>query len=265
MTTSQKDSAVPPVARDRMPRHVGIIMDGNGRWAKRRMMPRVYGHKIGGEVVRQVVKAAGEWGVEVLTLYAFSDENWGRPEEEVNVIMNLLDSYIRSECEELNRNNVRFRTVGDLSRLRPATRELIAECTSQLAHNTGLILNVALSYGGRMEIMRACRDLAQSVARGEMSAEDITPEMMSSRLDTAGLPDPDLIIRTSGEQRVSNFLLWQSAYAELFFTPVMWPDFNREEFAKALIWYDERERRFGLTGSQIAARILSKGSSRSPC
>ena len=265
MTTSQNDIALPPIALDRMPRHVGIIMDGNGRWAKQRMMPRVYGHKIGVESVRKVVKAAGEWGVEVLTLYAFSDENWGRPEDEVGVIMNLLDSYIRGERDELNRNNVRFRTVGDLSRLRPATRDLIVESTHLLANNTGLILNVALSYGGRMEIMRACRALAQSVAKGDMTADEITPEMISARLDTAGLPDPDLIIRTSGEQRVSNFLLWQAAYAELFFTPVMWPDFNRDELAKALVWFDERERRFGLTGSQIAKRVLSKGLSRSPC
>lgn len=256
---------VAPIAFDRMPRHVGIIMDGNGRWAKQRFMPRVFGHKIGVESVRKVVKAAGDWGIEVLTLYAFSDENWGRPEDEVGVIMNLVDSYIRSEREELDRNNVRFRTVGDLSRLRPATRELIHETTRQLADNTGLTLNVALSYGGRMEIMRACRALARSVAAGDIRAEEITPEMISARLDTAGLPDPDLIIRTSGEQRVSNFLLWQAAYAELFFTPVMWPDFNRDELGKALVWYDERERRFGLTGSQIADRMVAEGASRSPC
>lgn len=265
MSTSRDDIVVPPIARDRMPRHVGIIMDGNGRWAKQRFMPRVYGHKHGAECVRKIVKAAGEWGIEVLTLYTFSDENWGRPADEVGVIMNLVDSYIRSEREELDKNNVRFRTIGDLSRLRPATRELIHETTKYLAANTGLTLNVALSYGGRMELTRACRALARSVAAGDIKAEEITPEMISARLDTAGLPDPDLIIRTSGEQRISNFLLWQGAYSELYFTPALWPDFDLKEFAKALHWFDARERRFGLTGSQIAPSVDVKSVSGTSC
>lgn len=265
MSTSRDDIVVPPIARDRMPRHVGIIMDGNGRWAKQRHMPRVFGHKQGAECVRKIVKAAGEWGIEVLTLYTFSDENWGRPAEEVGVIMNLVDSYIRSEREELDRNNVRFRTIGDLSRLRPATRDLIQETTKHLASNTGLTLNVALSYGSRMELTRACRALARSVAAGDMNAEEITPEMISARLDTAGLPDPDLIIRTSGEQRVSNFLLWQAAYAELYFTQTLWPDFDRDELAQALLWYDARERRFGLTEAQAVHKKETKPVSGSPC
>lgn len=265
MTTSQNDRLPLPIPADRMPKHIGIIMDGNGRWAKRRLMPRVYGHKHGVEAVRNIVKAASDWGIEVITLYAFSDENWGRPEDEVGVIMNLLDTYIRNERDELNRNNVRLRTVGDLGRLRPKTRSLIQESVELLGSNTGLIFNVALSYGGRMEIMRACRSLAHRVANGDLNPDDITPDMISARLDTAGLPDPDLIIRTSGEQRVSNFMLWQAAYAELFFTPVMWPDFDREELAKALHWYDARERRFGLTSAQVLAGAISKRASTPPC
>ena len=226
-------------------------MDGNGRWARQRSRPRVFGHRQGVDSVRECVKAAGEWGIDVLTLFAFSDENWGRPVDEVSVIMQLLDTYIRKEREELHRNNVRFRAIGDLSRLKPATRELINETTKMLAGNTGLVLNVALSYGSRGEITRACRELSRRVAAGDLTVEDISPDMIAARLDTAGLPDPDLLIRTSGEQRISNFLLWQCAYAEFYFTPTLWPDFGREEFAKALVAFDDRERRFGLTSVQV--------------
>ncbi|MCX6126795.1 MAG: isoprenyl transferase [Proteobacteria bacterium] len=235
-----------PVPRDRMPRHVGIIMDGNGRWAKLRKRPRVFGHKSGVDSVRQVVKAAGEWGVETLTLYAFSDENWGRPVDEVKVIMGLLDTYVRKERDELDRNNVRFRTIGEIDRLKPATRDLIQDVTKKLAGNTGLLLNLAISYGGRMEITRAVQQLAAKALNGEIRPDEISSELISDHLYTAGMTDPDLIIRTSGEQRISNFLLWQSAYSELFFSEVLWPDFGRKEFAHALADYDIRERRFGL-------------------
>lgn len=240
-----------PISRERIPRHVGIIMDGNGRWAKLRNRPRVFGHRNGVDSVRQVVKAAGEWGVETLTLYAFSDENWGRPLEEVGAIMGLLDTYVRKERDELDRNNVRFRTIGDIERLKPATRVIIREATEKLAGNTGLVLNLALSYGGRMEITKAMQKIAERVRAGEILPEAISPDMITNHLYTAGLSDPDLIIRTSGEQRISNFLLWQSAYSELYFTDVLWPDFTRHEFARALQAYDQRSRRFGLTQSQI--------------
>jgi undecaprenyl diphosphate synthase len=236
-----------------MPRHVAIIMDGNGRWARLRGRPRVFGHKSGAETVRKIVEQSGQWGLKVLTLYAFSDENWKRPAEEVGVIMNLLEHYLRKERDDLNRQNVQFRVIGDLSKLSPSLRKLILETRALLAENTGLILNVALSYGARAEITRAVSAIVARVKDGAISPDQIDQQMISSYLDTADLPDPDLIIRTSGEQRISNFLLWQSAYSEFYFTPVMWPDFTRDEFAKALEAYATRERRFGLTSAQIDA------------
>lgn len=236
-----------------MPLHVAIIMDGNGRWARLRGRPRVFGHKSGAETVRKIVEQSGQWGLKVLTLYAFSDENWKRPAEEVGVIMNLLEHYLRKERDDLNRQNVQFRVIGDLSKLSPSLRKLILETRALLAENTGLILNVALSYGARAEITRAVSAIVARVKDGAISPDQIDQQMISSYLDTADLPDPDLIIRTSGEQRISNFLLWQSAYSEFYFTPVMWPDFTRDEFAKALEAYATRERRFGLTSAQIDA------------
>ncbi len=244
---SSSGSSLPfPIPCDAMPRHVAMIMDGNGRWAKQQGRPRVFGHKHGAERVREIVEQAGQWGIEVLTLYAFSDENWGRPAEEVGVIMKLIEHYLGKERDELNRQNVRCQIIGDYSRLSPTLQRLLDETKRMLASNTGLILNVALSYGGRAEITRATQALAHKVARGEIKPEDITAEMISLNLDTTGLPDPDLVIRTSGEMRISNFLLWQSAYAEFHFSPVMWPDFSRAEFSLALQKFYSRERRFGL-------------------
>ena len=239
-----------PLPRDVMPRHVAMIMDGNGRWAQEKGRPRVYGHKHGADRVREIVEQSGQWGIEVLTLYAFSDENWGRPTEEVGVIMKLIEHYLGKERDELNRQNVRFQVIGDLSRLSPNLQRLLDETKKLLANNTGLVLNVALSYGGRAEITRATQALAHKVARGELMPEEITADMIALQLDTAGLPDPDLVIRTSGEMRISNFLLWQSAYAEFHFSPVMWPDFTRVEFALALKNFYSRERRFGLVNRQ---------------
>ena len=248
---SSTGSSLPfPMPREAMPRHVAMIMDGNGRWAKLKGRPRVFGHRYGAERVREIVEQAGQWGISVLTLYAFSDENWGRPIDEVGVIMHLIEHYLRKERQELNRQNVRFRVIGDSSRFSPALRKLIDETREMLADNTGLILNVALSYGGRAEITRATKSIAEKVARGEILADDISQKIIAEHLDTAGLPDPDLVIRTSGESRISNFLLWQAAYAEFYFTPVLWPDFSRHEFAKALEDFYSRERRFGLTGAQ---------------
>jgi len=243
----------PQTPRSRIPRHIGIIMDGNGRWASLRRRPRVFGHRNGVESVRQVVKAAGEWGVETLTLYAFSEENWKRPSDEVGVIMGLLDTYVRKECAELDRNNVQFRAIGDLDRLKESTRELIQDVTRKLSGNSGLVLNLALSYGGRMEITRAVKAIAEKIKAGELKPDDISQETIGQYLFTSGSSDPDLIIRTSGEQRMSNFLLWQSAYSELYFTDVLWPDFGRREFADAIDSFGARERRFGgLVGSQSA-------------
>lgn len=247
-------SSTLPIPREAMPRHVAMIMDGNGRWAKQRGRPRVFGHKHGAERVREIVEQAGKWGIEVLTLYAFSDENWKRPAEEVGVIMHLLEHYLRKERDELNKQNVRFRVIGDMSQLSSSLRRLIEETRQLLDKNTGLILNVALSYGGRAEITRAVTRIADKVASGEISPSDINQSTISSHLDTSGLPDPDLVIRTSGELRISNFLLWQAAYAEFYFTPVMWPDFTPAEFSKALEAYESRERRFGLITSQLPPR-----------
>ena len=249
---SSTGSSLPlPIPREEMPTHVAMIMDGNGRWAKQKGRPRVFGHRYGAERVREIVEQAGQWGIKALTLYAFSDENWGRPIDEVGVIMRLIEHYLRKERDELNRQNVRFRMIGDFSRFSPSLRSLLDETRDVLADNTGLVLTVALSYGGRAEITRATRAIAEKVLRGEILPGDISQKMIADYLDTAGLPDPDLVIRTSGECRVSNFLLWQSAYAEFYFTPVLWPDFSRQEFAKALEDFYSRERRFGLTGAQL--------------
>jgi undecaprenyl diphosphate synthase len=241
-----------------VPRHVAVIMDGNGRWARKKGHPRVFGHKYGAERVREIVEQAGHLGVQVLTLYAFSDENWFRPLEEVGAIMHLLEHYLRKERQALLEKNVRFQVIGDLSRLSPHLRKLIEETRQMLSNNDGLTLCVAISYGGRAEIVRAMRRIAEQVASGELRPDDIGPDLISQNLDTAGLPDPDLMIRTSGELRLSNFLLWQSAYTEFYFSEVMWPDFDRYEFKKALDAFGSRERRYGNTNSKQAGTTDSR-------
>ncbi len=268
MTSFIEPENTVPVSPSKMPRHVGIIMDGNGRWAKAHMRPRVFGHRHGVDAVRQTVKASGDWGIDALTLYAFSDENWQRPRDEVGVIMGLLETYIRREQDELNRNNVRLRVIGEMERLSTPVRTILKSAVEALSTNTGLTLTLALSYGGRMEITRAAQVLAKRVEEGTLKSADITSDMLNQCMDTAGLPDPDLIIRTSGEQRISNFLLWQSAYSELYFTPVLWPDFSREEFAKAVCHYANRERRFGKTTEQLFSPELQsavEGAGIIPC
>jgi undecaprenyl diphosphate synthase len=232
--------------RENLPNHVAIIMDGNGRWAKKQGRPRLFGHRKGAQSVRAVVEAAGELGIKVLSLFAFSEENWGRPSTEVVGIMTLLNTYLVQEREELMRHNVQLRTMGRLERLPPKSLTLIRETEEMLRNNTGLVLNIALSYGGRADIVEACRKIAQNVADGVLNPQDITQEVFASHLSCRGLPLPDLLIRTSGEQRLSNFMLWELAYAELYFTPVMWPDFNKEQLALALHDYLGRQRRFGL-------------------
>lgn len=225
---------------DRVPAHVAVIMDGNGRWAQRRGKPRLWGHRAGAESVRAVVRAAGSAGVKALTLYAFSTENWSRSAGEVNGLMALLVGTLRREVRSLNENNVRLQAIGRLEGLPGTVRAGLKRAIGALAGNTGLLLTLALNYGGRQEIVDAAR---AAVAAGEAISE----ESLSRRLYTAGLPDPDLLIRTSGEFRLSNFLLWQSAYTELYVTPVLWPDFRENEFIDALLDFQQRERRFGGT------------------
>ena len=234
-----------------LPNHVAVIMDGNGRWATQRGMPRVAGHRAGVKSVRSIVETAGELGIGVLTLYTFSKENWQRPVNEVSTLMKLLASTLRREINELNQKNVRIRTIGDLDDLPQFAYEQVLEGIEKTKHNTGLILNLALSYGGRSEILKAVREIAEKVQDGELYLGDVDEEIFSDFLYSKNLPDPDLLIRTSGEQRISNFLLWQLAYTEIYLTPTLWPDFGKKEFYDALIWYTKRERRFGRVSQQI--------------
>lgn len=227
------------------PEHIAIIMDGNGRWAKARGLPRSAGHRAGVEALRRTVRAVGERGIKWLTVYAFSSENWSRPKAEVNELMGLLKLFIRRDLAELHRSGVRVRVVGDRQGLQPDIADLLREAESLTALNRDMTLVIAFNYGGRDEIVRACRRIAEAVTAGVLEPEGITEEGMAGFLDTAGIPDPDLVIRTSGEQRLSNFLLWQSAYAELVFVPCYWPDFGAADLDRALEAFHARERRFG--------------------
>lgn len=225
----------------RLPRHVAVIMDGNGRWAKKRFLPRVAGHKAGVDAVRATVDTGARLGIEVLTLYAFSVENWKRPAYEIEALMTFLKEYLRKEIDSLDRNNIRFQTIGRTHELDESVQRELVSAKRQTAHNTGMILNVALNYGGRVELLDAVRAL---VAEGK-TPEEITETSISQHLYTKDLPDPDLMIRTSGEMRISNFLLWQLAYSEIYITDVLWPDFRRPHFFSAIIDYQKRERRYG--------------------
>ncbi|MGH6763149.1 MAG: isoprenyl transferase [Phyllobacterium sp.] len=233
--------------------HIAIIMDGNGRWAKARGLPRAAGHKAGVEALRGAVKAAGEMGIPWLTLYAFSSENWSRPRSEINDLMGLLKLFIRRDLAELHKSNVRVRIIGEREGLADDIRNLLIDAESLTAANTGLTLVIAFNYGARDEMVRAVRSLCADAVGGKIRADDIDQELIASRLDTAGIPDPDLIIRTSGEMRLSNFLLWQAAYSELVFLPCFWPDFRPSHLAEALEIYRARERRFGdVTAKEVA-------------
>ena len=236
---------------DRIPRHIAIIMDGNGRWAKRQGLARMFGHKQGVETVHRITEAAAELGIQYLTLYAFSTENWNRPKEEVDALMVLLVDTIVKETPTLMKNNIVLQTIGDLSRLPQATRDKFLECVEQTSQNTVLALIIALSYSARWELIQAAKHIAQAVQNGQLLPEDINEEVLSNHLTTAQYPDPDLLIRTSGELRISNFLLWQLAYSEMYFTPCLWPEFTNEEFYHAIVDYQGRERRFGKTSEQI--------------
>lgn len=227
------------------PAHVAIIMDGNGRWAKARGLPRLAGHRAGVEALRKTVRAAPQLGISYLTVYAFSSENWSRPKSEVSDLMGLLKLFIRRDLAELHQNGVRVRIIGDRQGLQPDIRGLLQEAESLTAGNESLTLIIAFNYGGRDEIVRTARKLADAVARGDMASDAITAESFAASLDTQGIPDPELVIRTSGELRLSNFLLWQAAYSELVFLPCYWPDFSREHLADSLRDFAGRERRFG--------------------
>ncbi|MBY5880441.1 isoprenyl transferase [Rhizobium ruizarguesonis] len=236
-----------------VPEHVAIIMDGNGRWAKQRGLPRTMGHRKGVEAVRETVRAAGAVGIKYLTLFAFSSENWRRPEAEVSDLLGLLKAFIRRDLAELHRQNVRIKVIGDRHSLRSDILGLLLEAEETTKDNTALTLVIAFNYGSRDEIARAAVSLARDVEAGRLRARDITPALINARLDTAGIPDPDLIIRTSGEERLSNFLLWQAAYSEFIFLPEYWPDFTPEIFRSALETFASRDRRFGGLSSQAAA------------
>ena len=228
-----------------IPIHVAIILDGNGRWAKKRMMPRQYGHAQGAQVVEQICEDAWNMGIKYLTVYAFSTENWNRPDSEVKILMDIFSKYMVDKLQKVGQKNMKIRFIGERSRLDKAMIEKIENLEESTKDNTGLNFTVALNYGSRDEMVRAMRKMAAEIKEGKLEPEDITEEKYNTYLDTAELPDPDLLIRTSGEQRLSNYLLWQLAYTEFYFTDVMWPDFNKEELAKAVEWYANRDRRYG--------------------
>ncbi len=242
---------LPSIDKAKLPQHIAIIMDGNGRWAKERGEDRVYGHHEGVMSVRDIVNACGELGIGYLTLYAFSTENWNRPKEEVNALMELLVNTIRKEADELKKKNVRLHVIGDFASLPDVAQKEMNEAKEMTAANTGLNLILALSYSSRWEIVEAAKKMAVKVAQGKLSPEDISEQSFNNYLNTAQFPDPELMIRTSGEHRISNFLLYQLAYAELYFTPVHWPEFRKQHLYEALLNYQQRERRFGKTSEQI--------------
>ena len=239
------------IDKARMPRHVAIIMDGNGRWAKKQGLARMYGHKQGVETVHRITETAAEMGIQYLTLYTFSTENWNRPKEEVDALMTLLVDTIVKETPTLMKNNVRLLTIGDTERLPEGAKRKFEQCMEETSGNTGLRLVIALSYSARWEITNAMQAAVRKAQAGTLKAEDVNEELVSSLMTTAGMPDPDLLIRTSGELRISNFLLWQLAYSELYFTDCLWPEFTEEEFCKAIVDYQHRERRFGKTSEQV--------------
>ena len=253
MTTSESSPENPtrPENAEFLPRHIAVIMDGNGRWAQKRSLPRVAGHRQGVKSVRAAIEAAGELGIEVLTLFAFSSENWQRPRSEVDRLMELFINSLRDEAPSLNKNGVRMRVVGDLERFSDKLRGEITRVEDLTRDNTGLKLVIAANYGGRWDITQAAKKLARAAAAGSLDPESIAPEHLAAHLALGDLPDPDLFIRSGGERRISNFLLWNLAYTELYFTDTLWPDFNREAFELALAYFRTRQRRFGKTGEQV--------------
>ncbi|HPD60882.1 MAG TPA: isoprenyl transferase [Thermodesulfobacteriota bacterium] len=237
--------------KEKLPQHIAIIMDGNGRWARKRNLERIVGHQKGLESAREIVKFCKEAEIKVLTLYAFSIENWRRPKKEVQALMNLLKKYIFKESKELLKNNIRLSAIGNIEDMPPSVVRILNEAVEKTKRCSGMIVNLALSYGGRDEIIRAIKRIVKEVKQGRLKEDDITEEIFSTYLFTKDLPDPDLLIRTSGEMRLSNFLLWQMAYTEIYVTEILWPDFKREDMIRALINYQSRERRFGRISEQL--------------
>lgn len=237
--------------KQRLPQHIAIIMDGNGRWAEKRSLGRINGHRKGIEVVKDIVEFCRELGIGYLTLYTFSKENWNRPKTEVNALMGFLEGHLRKELLKLVKNGIRFKAIGNIWELPLNIQKIVKEVEDKTVDNTGMTLNLALSYGGRAEIVEAAKKIALEASHGKIAIDDITEEVFAKYLYTAGSPDPDLLVRTSGEFRISNFLLWQMAYTEIYVTDVLWPDFNRQRLIEAIVDFQNRERRFGLTGEQV--------------
>jgi undecaprenyl diphosphate synthase len=247
-----------PVSLESVPKHIAIIMDGNGRWAKAQGKPRVFGHKAGVAAVRKTISGAVSLGVKAVTLFAFSSENWRRPEEEVNLLMELFITALSKEVKRMHKNNLRLRVIGDKSQFSNRLQSKIASAEELTAGNSGMVVNIAANYGGKWDITNAVKAIASEVSQGELSVEDINESLVQQHLTMADLPEVDLLIRTSGECRISNFMLWQLAYAEMYFTPECWPDFDEESLAEAISWFVNRERRFGCTGEQIKALMNNK-------
>lgn len=243
------------LSSEALPKHIAVIMDGNGRWAKEKGKPRVFGHKNGVKSVRRTISTATQLGIQAITFFAFSSENWRRPQDEVGVLMELFFSVLTTEVKKLHRNNLRLRVIGDLSRFSKRLQDKIAAAESLTENNTGMVVNIAANYGGKWDITNAVRLVAEEVAKGELVPSDITEHSIEKYLTMSDLPDVDLMIRTSGECRISNFMLWQLAYAELYFTSTYWPDFNEDSLVEAVTWFVNRERRFGCTGEQIKALL----------
>ena len=246
-----KDQLMQQIDRDRLPQHIAIIMDGNGRWAKERGKQRLFGHQSAIQSVREVSEASAEIGVKYLTLYAFSTENWNRPFAEVTGLMSLLATTIRNEVSTMNKNSIRLNAIGDLQSLPKSNYDQLMQAIDDTSHNTRMVLTLALSYSGRWDLIQATRRMAEDVKAGKLQPEEVGDQTISSYLSTANMPDPELLIRTSGEERISNFLLWQLAYSELYFTPKYWPDFRKADLYEAILNYQHRERRFGKTSEQV--------------
>jgi len=233
--------------KNKIPKHIAIIMDGNGRWAKKRNLPRIAGHKKGIEVVERIVEAAGALGVKVLSLYAFSTENWARPKKEINMLLRALSSFLHKNIDKLTKNNIKLRVMGEIDKFPDYVRKSLIESQVRTGQNSGLIVNLALNYGARFEIIRATKKIAEQINKKQLTLKSLDADKFSQFLYTKDLPDPDLLIRTSGEKRISNFMLWQLSYAEFYFCNKFWPDFNKDDFKEAIIEYQKRERRFGGT------------------
>jgi undecaprenyl diphosphate synthase len=242
-----------------IPKHLAIIMDGNGRWAEQRHLPRILGHRKGVETVQSIVDECLNLGISYLTLYAFSSENWGRPQDEVEALMGLLGTFLKKELNQLHKRGIRLMAIGELDRLPKSISKILRDIIRKTADNRRMVLNLALSYGSRNELTRALQKLGKDIAEGRIQADELNEESINEALDTCSIPDPDLLIRTSGEMRISNFLLWQMAYTELYFTEALWPDFSREQLLQALEEYSRRQRRFGLTAAQLRDHVDSNG------